>query len=69
MARWTTNEVVDMVVVGVWRGIKRMEGSQTGFDLYILEGGFMRERGYFLVPKYFRPKRNLPRILGTDDVG
>ena len=49
--------------------IKWMEGSQTGFDLYILEGGFVCERGYFLVPKYFRPKRNLPRILGIDDVG
>ena len=40
-----------------------------GFELYILGGWSVRGRDYFLVPKYFRPKRSLPRIPGIDDVG
>ena len=56
---------------GSWRfeWIKQMEGSRLGFDLYIPGGWFVCERDFFLVPKCFRPKRNLPRIPGTDDVG
>ena len=56
---------------GSWRfeWIKRMEESQLGFDLYIPGEWLVRERDCFPVPKYFRPKRNLPRIPGTDDVG
>ena len=46
-----------------------MEGSRLGFDLYIPGGWLVRERDCFLVPKCFRPKRNLSRIPGTDDVG
>ena len=66
---WTTNEVVDMVVVGVFEWVKRMEGSRFGFDFYIPGGWLVRERGCFLVPKCFRLKRNLPRIPGTGDAG
>ena len=56
---------------GSWRfeWVKRMEGTRLGFDLYISGGWLVRERDCFLVPKCFRPKRTLPRIPGTDDVG